>query len=77
MKSFVTNQLLLTELPISARPKYLIHYNYLANASGYAGRTHHTVSVQYDFQEVIKTNKTRNSGLQNAVDKNPRGFFAV
>lgn len=34
MTSVVTNTLLLTELPISGTPRYLMHYNYLANASG-------------------------------------------
>lgn len=75
MTSVVTNQLVLTELSISGRPKYLILYNCLVNASGKVRRAHHTVPVQYDFREVIKTNKTGNSGLHSVVDKNPKDLL--
>ena len=75
MTSVLTNQLVLTELPISGRPKYLTLYNYLVHASGNVRRAHHTVPAQYDFQEVIKTNKTGNSGLHSIVDKIPKGLL--
>jgi hypothetical protein len=73
MMSVVNNKLLLTELPISGRPKYLIHYNYLAKQD--------VRITQYQCSTISKklSKQTRLEIVCSTVPliKFPRAFFAV